>query len=107
MDRGNVIGSRPDGLTTPVSTSAIASPPDWPGNHASTIALTRCRSGRATGFPVSRTTIVLGFAAATASISASCPYGRDKSGASKPSDSWRVAKTIATADGVAHTGGDV
>jgi hypothetical protein len=68
---GKVTGSRPDGFTAPVRISAMAWPPAWPGYHASTIARTRSRQGIITGLPVSSTTIVLGFAAATASITAS------------------------------------
>ena len=80
--RGSVIGSRPDGLTAPVSTSAIACPPAWPGYQAATIARTSSRHGIATGLPVSSTTTVFGLAAATASITASWPHGSDRSGLS-------------------------
>src|SRR3954447_26322957 len=76
---GNVIGSRPDGFTLPVSTSAMARPPDCPGYHASTIALTLSRHGIDTGFPVSKTTMVFGLAEAAASITASWPHGSERS----------------------------
>ena len=69
-------------MTLPNSTSAIASPPRAPGYHASTTALTWSLHGIATGPPVCSTTIVLGLAAATAAISASCPFGSDRSGTS-------------------------
>src|SRR4051794_2475159 len=49
-----------------------------------------------TGLPVSSTTIVCGFAAATCAINSSCPDGSDRLGESCPSDSQRYAKTIAT-----------
>ena len=79
---GKVTGSRPDGLTAPVRTSAIAWPPAWPGYQAWTIARTLSRHGIATGLPVSSTTIVFGLADATASITASWPHGSDRSGRS-------------------------
>jgi hypothetical protein len=66
-----VIGRRPDGFTLPVSTSAIAWPPACPGYQACTIALTLFRHGIDTGLPVSSTTMVFGFAVASASMSAS------------------------------------
>ena len=35
---GNVVASLPDGVTLPVTTSAIACPDSWPGCHASRMA---------------------------------------------------------------------
>ena len=52
----------------------------------------------ATGLPVSSTTMVLGFADATASITASWPHGSDRSGRSKPSPSTRIPKTTTTSE---------
>ena len=62
------------------------------------IALTLSRHGMATGLPVSSTTIVLGLAAATASITASWPQGSDRSALSKPSPSTRIPNTITTSE---------
>jgi len=47
------------------------SPPFAPGYHASKTAAVASSHGIDTGLPVSNTTIVLGFAAVTAAISAS------------------------------------
>lgn len=44
--RGKLTGRWPDGLTRPVSTSAMASPPAVPGNHASTSAPILGQQGR-------------------------------------------------------------
>src|SRR5690606_7019969 len=93
---GKVIGRRPAGLTVPARTSAIACPPAWPEYHACTIALTLSRHGIDTGLPVSSTTIVFALALATASITASCPHGSDRSGMSKPSPSTRMPNAITT-----------
>ena len=53
--RGNVAGSLADGLTSPNSSEAIASPFSWPGCQASRIAATRLRHGVSVGPPVLRT----------------------------------------------------
>src|SRR5215471_4690398 len=74
---GNVMGSRPDGFTRPVNISAIAWPPACPGYQACIMALTLLRHGIDTGLPLSKTTMVLGLAVATASIKASCPQGSE------------------------------
>ena len=60
----------------------MAWPPAWPGYQAWTMARTFSRHGMATGLPVSSTTIVLGLADATASMTASCPHGSERSGRS-------------------------
>ena len=65
--RGNVTVSFPDGSTSPNSVRAIASPPPLPGYQASSTARTRPAHGIVTGPPVSNTTIVFGFAAASPS----------------------------------------
>src|SRR5262245_62285059 len=75
---GKVMGRRPDGLTLPVRISAIACAPPCPGYHACTIAFTLLRHGIDDGLPVSNTTIVLGLAMVTASITASCPHGNER-----------------------------
>ena len=77
-----VSGSLPDGLTSPNKIRASARPPSWPGYHAWSMARTFSRHGMATGLPVSSTTIVLGLADATASMTASCPHGSERSGRS-------------------------
>ena len=59
----------PDGLASPNRIAATADPSVWPGYQASSTAGTWLSQGMLTGEPVSRTTIVLGFAAAVASIS--------------------------------------
>src|SRR5262245_15300963 len=92
------MGSRQDGFTAPVSTSAIAWPPACHGYQACTIALTLLRHGMETGFPVSSTTIVLGFADATASITASWPHGSERSAMSKPSPSTRIPNAMTTSE---------
>ncbi len=56
---------------SPNSTDAIALPSSCPGYHASRTPLTWLSHGISTGPPVLSTTIVLGLAAATASIMAS------------------------------------
>ena len=65
--RGNVAGRRPPGSASPNSTRAIAAPPACarvPGLERAPATLSR--HGVSTGPPVSSTTIVFGFAAATA-----------------------------------------
>src|SRR2546421_10191699 len=68
---GNVIGSFPDGLKTPKSTSATALPSSSPGYHAWSTAGTWLSHGMRIGPPVLDTTTVFGLAAATADTSAS------------------------------------
>ena len=68
---GKVTGRWPDGFTSPNSTRAIACPPRWPGYQASSTAPTLSSHGIVTAPPVSSTTTVFGFAAASAAISAS------------------------------------
>ena len=69
-----------------------------PGCQAWTIALTLFRHGIETGLPVSSTTIVLGFASATASMTASCPHGSDESALSKPSPPTQIPEAITTSE---------
>ncbi|CFE48793.1 Uncharacterised protein [Mycobacterium tuberculosis] len=66
-----MIGSRPEGFTCPVTISATAWPPAWPGYQACMMAFTESRQGMVTGLPVSSTTTVFALADATAAISAS------------------------------------
>src|SRR2546423_15161522 len=109
-DFGNVWGSFPDGFTSPNRSAAIALPSSWPGNHACITLFTWPSHGISIGPPVSSTTIVLGFAPATALIIPSWlpgPYGLQpnrvqnwalpsvRSGRSTPSDSPSPAKTTA------------
>src|SRR5437763_7051827 len=73
----------------------MAFPPALPGYQASTIAATRPAQGIATPALVSKTTAVLGLAAATASISASWLPSRAIGTSIDSLDHW-VPKTIAT-----------
>jgi len=91
----------PDGLTSPNSTAAIASPSSWPGYHASSTAATESSQGIVTADPVFSTTIVLGLAAATAAINAFCSPGSAMSLRSAPSDSKSPANTTATSEALA------
>ena len=68
---GYVIGSRPPGSTSPVSTSTRASPISWPGNHSCSTAGASASHGIVTGEPVFSTTTVFGLAATTAATSSS------------------------------------
>src|SRR3546814_10076975 len=56
----------------------MAAAPSCPGYQAATTAFTLSSQGMATGLPVSSTTMVLGLAAATAAMIASCPPGSDR-----------------------------
>src|SRR3546814_20455589 len=76
----------------------MAAAPSCPGYQAATTAFTLSSQGMATGLPVPSTTMVLGLAAATAAMIASCPPGSDRSRESKPSASYLLTKTIATSD---------
>src|SRR4051794_11549599 len=93
---GNVAGRRPDGLTSPNSSAAIASPFCWPGYQASKIPATLLRQGVSVGPPVSSTTTVFGLAAATAWISASWSPGSASVGRSAPSVRMSLTNTAAT-----------
>ena len=66
-----VTGSFPHGFASPKRRFASASAPRMPGNQISMTPLTCSLHGMATGPPVSSTTIVRGFAAATAATSLS------------------------------------
>ena len=68
---GKVMASLPDGLTSPTRTLASALCPELPANQASTTPETLSSQGMVTAVPVSSTTMVWGFAAATCSINAS------------------------------------
>src|SRR6478736_2294800 len=63
---GHVIEECPLGLARPSSSRAVEVPPSWPANHISSTDLTLSNHGISTGFAVFMTTIVFGFAAATA-----------------------------------------
>src|ERR1700712_4786914 len=68
---GKLIGSLPDGLTSPNSTSATAEPCSCPPYQASMTEDTLLNHGVNTGPPVARTTTVCALTLATASISRS------------------------------------
>jgi hypothetical protein len=74
--RGKVMGSLPDGLTSPNSTEAMALPLSCPGYQASITPATLSSHGMSTGPPVLSTTIVAGLAFATASISRAWSPGK-------------------------------
>src|ERR1017187_2157768 len=103
---GNVIGSLPDGLTAPNRILAMASAPFCPGNQASSTALTFPSHGITCAPPFSMTTMVWGFAAATAATSASWSIGlaewitsvKFRLGVSIPSLVHCETNTIATSD---------
>src|SRR5215469_8391607 len=112
---GKVTGRWPPGSVWPNSTLASDVPLLWPGYQASSTA--------ATCAPASITTTVFGFAAATASMSASCADGRFSDGRSAASDSVSSETTTtavaadlaaltaalmlgASADGVPHSSCD-
>src|SRR5580700_1716761 len=82
---GKVIGNFALGFASPFKMSTTASAPLLPPYHASKTAPTLSSHGMVTAVPVSSTTIVFGFAAATASINSSCFTGSDKFGRSIPS----------------------
>ena len=77
MRRGKVVGSLPDGFSSPRSSAASARPNSWPGYQAWSTAGTRSSHGIATGLPALSTTIVRGLAAATASTSSSWRPGNE------------------------------
>jgi hypothetical protein len=93
---GNVTGSLPEGSTDPKSTAATAFPSSSPGYQASRTAGTWLSHGMRTGLPLFTTTIVRGFAAATADTSASWSPERDRLDWSAPSDSVSPTMTTAT-----------
>jgi hypothetical protein len=95
---GNVTGRCPPGSVWPNSTLAREVPLDWPGYQASITAATWDSHGIATGAPALITTIVFGFAAATASISSSCAEGRLSDGRSAASDSVSSDTTTTAVD---------
>ena len=66
---GIVVGSRPPGSASPVSTSASAGAISWPPNHTWSTAATSSTQAWSTGAPALTTTTVRGLAAATARIS--------------------------------------
>src|SRR5579862_3256455 len=95
-DAGKVTVRCPDGSVPPNSTLAIAVPSSWPGYQASSTPLTDDSHGIVTADPVFSTTTVFGLAAATAVIRLSWVLPRSMLVRSEPSDSPRLAKTIAT-----------
>src|SRR5215472_1146442 len=90
-DVGNVTGRCPLGSVWPNSTLASEVPLVWPGYQASSTPATEESHGIAIGAPASTTTIVCGFAAATAEISSSCADGRLSDSRSVASDSGSSA----------------
>src|SRR3954469_19822374 len=70
--------------------------PSLPANQASRTAAVLSTHGIVTGLPVSSTTIVCGFAAATAEMIASWLCGNERSFESIPSLAHLYAKTMAT-----------
>ncbi len=93
---GKLTGRRPDGLTRPNNTPAIASPPPEPGYQASITAGTCSIQGNVTGPPVSSTTTNCGLTAATAVISAFCSSLSASPCASSASERHSSAKRITT-----------
>src|ERR1700728_3191599 len=93
---GNVTVRCPDGSVLPNSSDAIAVPSFWPGYQASSRPLTDDSHGIVTAEPLFSTTIVFGFAAATAAIRSSSALPRSMLVRSLPSDSYRLTNTIAT-----------
>src|SRR6185437_12310538 len=83
MRLAHVTGRRPVGLALPSNRLAVDHPPSSPGHHISSTAFTLLIQGRATGWLVLRTTMVLGFTAATSSTSLFCSPGRPKTGSSR------------------------
>ena len=51
MRRGKVVGSLPDGFSSPKSRAASARPNSWPGYQVCSTAGTRSSHGIATGLP--------------------------------------------------------
>src|SRR5277367_238564 len=84
---GKVFGSLPLGFTLPKSTLPTAFAPSLPAYQASRIAAGASTQGMVTGLPVSSTTIVFGFAAATAATTASWLSVSERLGRSMPSHS--------------------
>ena len=78
-------GSFPLGLTLPKITWAMELPASEPQNQHWAIDLTCRIHGMATAFPLTRHTARLGFAAASASMTASWLYGRPYAILSAPS----------------------
>src|SRR5689334_15408898 len=85
MRTGNVVGSLPDGATSPESTSASACPHSSPANQHCKTAPTCSAQPIATGDAALTTTAVRGLAAATARTSSSCGGGKVMSARSVPS----------------------
>ncbi len=98
MLSGIVSASRPDGLTRPNRTSAIALPPAWPSSQPSMTAGTALSHGLvASTAPLDRITTVRGLTLATSSISRRWSAGRSMPSRSAPSVSRALpTKTSAT-----------
>ncbi len=99
---GNVTVKWPDGSVSPNRTLAIAVPSSCPGYPASSTPFTDASHGIVTADPVLSTTIVFGFAAATAEISALSVRLRSIPVSSAPSVSASPTKTTATLDDFAR-----
>ena len=81
------MGSFPEGFTSPKMISARAVPDCEPQYQASTMAFTLSTHGIATAFPETMTTASRGFTFASASMTASWPYGRPSPNLSESSQS--------------------
>src|SRR5262249_36559529 len=106
-DTGKVTGRCPDGSALPNSSAAIAVPSSWPGYQASSTPLTEDSQGIVTAEPGFSTTIVFGFAAATAEIRLSSALPRSMLVRSLPSDSPRLTNTTATLDEAASAAAEL
>src|SRR5208337_871281 len=82
---------------------AMASAPRIPGYQASSTALTLSIQGMVTGPPVSKTTMVCGFAAATAFTSWSWLSGSERLSVSRPSLMGWLTNTMAMSDALARS----
>ena len=85
----------------------MAVPSCWPGYQASNTPATEDSHGMVTAEPVFSTTIVCGFAAATAEISELSALGRSMLLRSLPSDSSLLTNTTATLDEAASAAAEL
>src|SRR5258707_715496 len=104
---GKVTVRCPDGLAWPNSSAAMAGPSCWPGYQASNTPATEDSHGMVTAEPVFSTTIVCGFAAATAEISELSALDRLMLLRSLPSDSSLLTNTTATLDEAASAAAEL
>lgn len=86
----------PGRVVRPKRTAAIASPPRAPGYQASKTAAVRCNHGINTGPPVSSTTIVLGLARTTATLSPSNYPRTSSSGGRRRRREFSPSSAVAT-----------